>query len=107
MLCELYGAEVRQALNGIEAVEIAASFQPEIVLMDISMPRMNGYEAARSIRRAEWGKSMLLIALTGWGRPTDLQAAREAGFDGHLLKPVHPDRLVGIIESLRGRADQY
>jgi CheY-like chemotaxis protein len=107
LLCELYGAEVRQAFNGIEAVEIAGSFQPQVVLMDISMPGMNGYEAARAIRAAEWGKSMVLIALTGWGRPADLDAAREAGFDGHLLKPVHPERLLKLIASLQTRPDQY
>jgi CheY-like chemotaxis protein len=107
MLCELYGAEVRQAFNGIEAFEIAASFQPDVVLLDISMPGMNGYDVARAIRRAEWGRSMVLIALTGWGRPADLEAAREAGFDGHLLKPVYPERLVKLIANLRERGNQY
>ncbi len=107
LLCELYGAEVRQASNGIEAVEVAGLFQPHVVLMDISMPGMNGYEAARAIRANEWGKFMVLIALTGWGRPADLDAAREAGFDRHLLKPVHPERLVKLIASLQTRSDQY
>lgn len=101
MLCEMYGAQVRLALDGVETIEVAASFRPDVVLMDITMPKLDGYSAARAIRREEWGKSMTLIALTGWGRPSDLEAARNAGFDGHLLKPVDPDALLSLIEKLR------
>lgn len=103
VLFELYGAEVRFTLDGEEAVRVAESFRPEIALLDISMPGMSGYEAARAIRRAPWGKAMVLIALTGWGRPTDLEAARAAGFDGHLLKPVDPEALLRVISQLRER----
>jgi len=101
MLCEMYGAEVRLALDGVETVEVAASFRPDVILMDITMPKLDGYSAARAIRREPWGKQMTLIALTGWGRSSDLQAAREAGFDGHLLKPVAPEALVKLINTLR------
>jgi CheY-like chemotaxis protein len=105
MLCEMFGAEVRLALDGVECVEVAAAFRPDVVLMDITMPKLDGYSAARAIRRESWGQVMTLIALTGWGRPSDLEAARNAGFDGHLLKPVDPDQLVSLIEKLRnGRA---
>lgn len=101
MLCEMFGAEVRLALDGVECVEVASSFRPDVVLMDITMPKLDGYSAARAIRRESWGSAMTLIALTGWGRPSDLEAARNAGFDGHLLKPVDPDQLVALIEKLR------
>ena len=101
MLCEMYGAEVRLALDGVETVEVAASFMPDVILMDITMPKLDGYSAARAIRREPWGRQMTLIALTGWGRSSDLQAAREAGFDGHLLKPVAPEALVKLINTLR------
>jgi CheY-like chemotaxis protein len=102
MLCEMYGAEVRLAHDGVETVEVAASFRPDVVLMDITMPKLDGYSAARAIRREPWGQAMTLIAMTGWGRSSDLQAARDAGFDGHLLKPVDPDALVKLINQLRG-----
>jgi CheY-like chemotaxis protein len=101
MLCEMYGAEVCQAHDGAATVEVAASFRPHVILMDITMPKMDGYEAARAIRAEEWGRSMILIALTGWGRQTDLDASVAAGFDGHLLKPVEPDALVNLITKLR------
>jgi CheY-like chemotaxis protein len=101
MLCEMYGAHVRLALDGVETVEIASSFRPDVVLMDITMPKLDGYAAARAIRREQWGQSMTLIALTGWGRPSDLEAARKAGFDGHLLKPVEPEALLSLIARLR------
>ncbi len=103
MLCELYGAEVRFALSGEETVTVAESFRPQIVLLDISMPGMSGYDAARAIRRAPWGADMVLIALTGWGRSTDLAQARAAGFDAHLLKPVEPEALIRTISDLRAR----
>lgn len=102
MLFELYGAEVRFTLSGEEAVKVAERFLPEVVLMDISMPGMSGYDAARAIRGAPWGRGMVLVALTGWGRSTDLEQARAAGFDGHLLKPVDPEALVRVITELRG-----
>jgi CheY-like chemotaxis protein len=101
ILCELYGAQVRLALDGVETVEVAASFRPDVILMDITMPKLDGYSAARAIRREQWGQAMILIALTGWGRLSDLEAARQAGFDGHLLKPVEPDALLKLIETLR------
>jgi CheY-like chemotaxis protein len=101
MLCEMYGADVRQAHDGEQTVEAAASFRPDVVLMDITMPKMDGYAAARAIRMEEWGRTMILIALTGWGRKTDHDAAMAAGFDGHLLKPVEPDALLDLIAKLR------
>jgi two-component system CheB/CheR fusion protein len=103
MVCELYGAEAKVAGDGLEALRIAAEFRPEVVLMDITMPHMDGYEAARRIRAEEWGKAVILVALTGWGRRSDVEAARAAGFDGHLLKPVEAEALVTLVSELCSR----
>jgi CheY-like chemotaxis protein len=86
MLMEMNGHEVRTASDGIEALEVAATFQPEAALLDIGLPRMNGYELAQRLRQEPWGKGIILIALTGWGQDDD--RALEAGFDHHLTKPV-------------------
>ena len=101
MVCELYGAQARVARDGREALAVGASFLPDVVLMDISMPHMDGYEAARRLRAESWGKQVVLIALTGWGRQGDIEAARKAGFDGHLLKPVGAEALIDLIRQLR------
>ncbi len=101
LVCELYGAVARVACDGQEALDLGAQFLPDVVLMDISMPHMDGYEAARRLRGETWGKNVVLIALTGWGRQGDVEAARAAGFDGHLLKPVSAEALVELITELR------
>jgi len=97
MLVKTLGCEVRVASDGQQAVSLAAEFLPDLVLMDIGMPKMNGYEAARHIRREPWGQSMMLVALTGWGQDDDKQRTREAGFDRHLVKPAEPTDLRKLI----------
>jgi signal transduction histidine kinase len=84
----LAGHEVRSANDGVEALEVADTFAPQVVLLDLGMPRMDGYETAREIRRKWWGKSATLVALTGWGGQQDRQRTTDAGFDAHLVKPV-------------------
>ncbi len=74
MLLELTGNETHTAHDGLEAVEAAASFRPDVVLLDIGLPKLNGYEVARKIREQPWGKSMVLVALTGWGQEEDRQS---------------------------------
>ncbi len=101
LVCELYGAQARVARDGLEALTVGASFLPDVVLMDISMPQMDGYEAARRLRAEPWGKNVVLIALTGWGRQGDIEAARKAGFDGHLLKPVVAEGQIDLISRMR------
>ena len=101
MVCQLYGAEAEVAPDGRQALAVGETFRPDVVLMDISMPKMNGYEAARHLRERPWGKSVVLIALTGWGRQADVEAAKRAGFDGHLLKPVAAEALITLIIALR------
>ena len=103
LVCELYGAQARVARDGLEALSVGANFLPDVVLMDISMPHMDGYEAARRLRAESWGKKVVLIALTGWGRRGDIEAAHEAGFDGHLLKPVGAEALIDLITQLRSK----
>jgi len=97
------GNDVRLASDGLEAVRVAATFQPDVVLLDIGLPRMNGYEAACHIRRQTWGGKATLIAVTGWGQDGDIQKSREAGFDHHLVKPVALEILLQLLASLQNR----
>lgn len=100
MLLRNNGNEVRVAHDGIEAVAAAAEFHPHVVLLDIGMPRLNGYDAARRIR-GELGKDVLLIAVTGWGQEEDRRRSGEAGFDHHLTKPIHLATLDQLLETAR------
>lgn len=89
---KLLGNEARVAHDGVEAIETAEIFRPELILMDMGMPRLNGYEATRRIRKKDWGRAAIIIALTGWGQEEDRVKSKDAGCDGHLVKPVHfPD----------------
>jgi CheY-like chemotaxis protein len=97
MLLEVRGNEVRIAYDGLEALEAAGDFDPEIVLLDIGMPKMSGYEVAKRLR-AERGDSVLIVAITGWGQEDDRRRAREAGFDHHFTKPVDYEALLELIE---------
>jgi len=97
----LAGHEVRSANDGVEALEVAESFAPQVVLLDLGMPRMDGYETARQIRRKWWGKSATLVALTGWGGQQDRKRTTDAGFDAHLVKPVTEFDLFQAIASTR------
>ena len=95
VLLEVMGHQVRVAVDGQEAVDLAGSFAPDVVLLDIGMPRMNGYAAARCIRQKR--PQAMLIAVTGWGRREDMREAAAAGFDHHLVKPVQPEQLVKLL----------
>ena len=101
MLLRLMGNDVRIASDGLEAVEQAAVFQPDIVLMDIGMPRLDGYEAARRIRNQGWSRDTLLVAVTGWGPSDDSEEATAAGFDRHFTKPLDPAELRRLVGSIR------
>ena len=98
-LLELLGHETRVANDGCEALEVAQSFQPEVVLLDIGLPKMNGYEVARRIRGEPWGGGMILAAVTGWGQEPDKARSREAGIDRHLTKPLTLPVLKEILAS--------
>jgi signal transduction histidine kinase len=103
-MLKIMGHEVHVAYDGEQAVNMALSLRPEVVLLDIGMPKLNGYEAARRIRRDSSSERMLLIALTGWGQEQDVRLAQEAGFDHHLLKPLEATALAGILSDLEIKA---
>jgi PAS domain S-box-containing protein len=100
VMLRLTGHETQTAYDGVEGVQAAATFLPDVVLLDIGMPRMNGYQAAQHIRQQPWGQKMVLIALTGWGQAEDKQRAAEAGFHHHLTKPVEPTELEQLLDEL-------
>lgn len=91
------GHDVRTAFDGLEAIEVAHSFRPEVIFLDIGLPGMNGYDVAKTLRREGFnGES--IIAVSGYGQPEDRQRSHDAGFDGHLVKPVHQDALVSVLQ---------
>ena len=106
MLVRMLGSDVRTAHDGEEAIRLAGDFLPELILMDIGMPRMNGYDAATLIRQQPWGRRMMLVALTGWGQEEDKQRSRKAGFDDHLVKPAEPSQLQRLLTNAHIRPAQ-
>jgi PAS domain S-box-containing protein len=100
MLLEFGGHETYKAHDGIEALEAAERLRPDAVLLDIGLPRLNGYEVGRRIRQAPWGKQLTLVALTGWGQDEDRERSREAGFDAHMVKPVDFEALLKLLASV-------
>jgi CheY-like chemotaxis protein len=101
MLLRALGNEVNVALDGVEAVQGVRDFRPHLALLDIGMPRLDGYGAAREIRRHPLGKKIRLVALTGWGQEEDRRRAREAGFDSHLVKPAELDALLRVLAEVK------
>ncbi|HEU5180417.1 MAG TPA: ATP-binding protein [Candidatus Polarisedimenticolia bacterium] len=100
LLLRQCGHEVYTAFDGMEAVLSAQECRPEVMIVDIGMPKMNGYEVARRIRELPWAKGVCLVALTGWGQEADRHRARESGFDTHLVKPVDPDAINALLSKL-------
>jgi signal transduction histidine kinase len=99
LLLQLASHDVRTAHDGAEALAVATTFKPQIVLLDLGMPTMDGYETARQMRTQSWGQRAMLIALTGWGQQQDRHRTAEAGFDLHLVKPVGASELFEAIAS--------
>jgi CheY-like chemotaxis protein len=97
------GNEVHTAVDGKEALEIAEKLRPEVVLLDLGMPKINGYEAAERIRSQAWGREMVLVALTGWGQDEDRERTSLAGFNIHLVKPIDYGRLATLLQTLEER----
>jgi signal transduction histidine kinase len=89
------------AHDGEEAVEAAGRFRPDVMLLDIGLPKMNGYDVAHAIRQRPWGKSIILIAVTGWGQEEDKRKSKEAGFDRHMVKPMEPRILMELIAEIQ------
>ena len=88
MLLQINGHEVRNAQDGLEAIAAAEEFRPDVILMDVGMPKLNGYEATRRIRESSFGKDIFIVALTGWGQAEDIARSIDAGCSAHLVKPV-------------------
>jgi len=100
---QLSGHETHLAYDGLGAVALAEQHQHDLVLLDIGMPKMNGYEAAKKIRELPGRAKTVLVALTGWGHDEERQRSAQAGFDMHLVKPVQPDVLLKLIEEMPTR----
>ena len=97
LLARLYGQDVRVSNDGASALEAAGDFRPDVVLLDIGMPGMDGYEVARRLRSRPGFEQTLLAALTGWGQQSDRRRSAEAGFDRHLVKPVDTEQLESLL----------
>jgi len=100
MLLKITGNKTYMAHDGVEAVEAIEKYRPEVVLLDIGLPRLDGHEVCRRVREQPWGKDIVVIALTGWGQDDDRRKSEEAGFNGHLVKPVDYDKLLELLASL-------
>lgn len=104
MLLEMSGHDVKMANDGPEAIEVARRELPQVVLLDIGMPGMNGYDVARKLREQPETRGMVLVAMTGWGQEEDMARSKEAGFDHHLVKPVEPAVLSNLLAKLAADA---
>jgi CheY-like chemotaxis protein len=103
---QLAGHEVKTVHDGLEALDVAKAFQPQIVVLDLGMPRLDGYETARRMRLQSWSTRPTLIALTGWGQQQDRQRTSQAGFDVHLVKPVSEAQLFRALASAGQRKER-
>jgi CheY-like chemotaxis protein len=103
---EQLGHQVYTAGDGFEGIEVVRTTTPDVALIDIGLPGLDGYQVAEQLRSTPDGQRLLLIAVTGYGRPEDSARAREAGFDAHLVKPVQPEELARLIRTTPSRLQQ-
>jgi CheY-like chemotaxis protein len=96
VLLRRLGHRVETAFSGLDALALAAQFRPQIMLLDIGMPDLDGFEVCRRVRKQDWGKGIFVVALSGWGQESDRRNASEAGFNAHLVKPLD----FALLESL-------
>jgi DNA-binding response OmpR family regulator len=108
-LLEIHGYKTSLAHDGRAAIAAADLLRPEVILLDIGLPGLNGFDVSRQIRAQPWGTDMVLIALTGWGQESDRNRSRDSGFDYHLVKPVEQDSLLRLMASVhpRGTVPEY
>lgn len=97
-ILRMMGNEAHVVTDGLQALKAAEAMRPDAALLDLGMPGLSGYEVARELRRQPWGRSMLLIAVTGWGQAEDRRRSREAGFDHHFVKPVEPTLIERLLD---------
>lgn len=100
MMLSMMGHETRTAYDGEAAVTTAEAFRPDVVLLDIGLPKLNGYEVAQRIRQQEWGAAMFLVAITGWGQDEDRRRSEDVGMNLHMVKPVEPGALDRVLAEL-------
>ncbi|MGE0158477.1 MAG: PAS domain S-box protein [Gemmatimonadales bacterium] len=100
IVLRMEGYEVRTAHDGEAAIEMASDYRPHMMLLDLGMPKVNGYDVARRIRSESWGRDVVLVACTGWGQPEDRRRSKTAGFDHHLVKPVSPESVIDLVATL-------
>jgi len=100
MLLRTAGNDIRTAYDGIEALQVASEFRPEVVLLDIGLPKLDGHEVAQRLRHEAWGRRVCLIAVTGWSDEADRARSRAAGFDHHLVKPLDTAHLAQLLGSV-------
>jgi DNA-binding response OmpR family regulator len=105
MLLKLTGHDSHVAHDGLQAVELAERLRPGVIVLDIGLPRLNGYDACRRIRETAWGGEVVMIALTGWGQEEDRKRSKDAGFDYHIVKPVDHVELMCLLGSLYGNTE--
>ncbi len=98
VLLRMEGHNVETAYDGVEALGVASRFHPQVVLLDVSMPELDGFDVAVRMRVNSWAKGLKLIAITGWNRAEDRDLARRSSFDGFLVKPLDFDRLLELLE---------
>ena len=98
MLLKMSGNEIQISHDGVDCVSVAEEFRPDVIFLDIGLPKLNGYEVCRHIREQPWGKDLMLIAVTGWGQEADRRQSRAAGFDHHLVKPVEHTALMHLLQ---------
>ena len=103
MLLTMMGDETLMAHDGLAALDLAETFRPDVMFLDIGMPKLNGYEVSRRLRQQTWGKDIVLVAVTGWGQEEDKRRSLEAGFDFHLTKPVMPDAVEELLAGINVR----
>jgi CheY-like chemotaxis protein len=106
MLLQLLGCQVQTAEDGLAAIGVAKNFRPDAMLLDIGMPRLNGYDACRAIRELPGGEQMVLIAISGWGEDGARRRTQEAGFDAHMVKPVNYEDVLKLVDQLSSNRQQ-
>jgi CheY-like chemotaxis protein len=103
LMLRIMGCEVDIAYNGEQALRLAGEKRAHVVVLDIGMPKLTGYDAARAIREQPWGREAVLVAVSGWGEEEDRRTALEAGFDHHLTKPVNPAFFEALLSRIAPR----
>jgi len=106
MLLSMAGYSVLVAHSGAEALTLALRERPDVLILDIGMPELSGYDVARGVRQQEWGKQTLLLAISGWDQRQDREASAAAGFDVHLSKPAKPERVEELLAEFSARSEQ-